>query len=158
MCNLIENGIKYTGEGGSVAVNVKEGPLSKSGYVRYEFTVTDTGIGMSEQLLQRIFGAFEREETSTRSGTPGVGLGLSITKNLVDRLGGTIQVTSQKGKGSSFTVYLPLKLSDTETVNMKDESPGDVKADGQFRLLQVEDLESQQEDDRKDTCECRLSC
>ncbi len=141
MCNLIENSIKYTGEGGSIAVSVKEGPLSESGYARYDFEVTDTGIGMSEEFMQRIFGAFEREATSTKSGAPGVGLGLSITKNLVDRLGGTIHVTSQKGHGSAFTVSLPLKLSLETVTHFAKEFTPDLKADGQFRILQVEDIE-----------------
>ena len=140
MCNLIENGIKYTNKGGSVTVTVKEGPLSGSGYARYDFTVTDTGIGMSEKFLKRIFGAFEREETSTKSGASGIGLGLSITKNLVDRLGGTISVTSKKCEGSSFTVSLPLRLSGIEKAGNK-ESNKNVRAEGQYRILQVEDLE-----------------
>ena len=109
LSNLIGNAVKFTPEGGKVQVSAAAREVSKPGFARYEISVKDNGIGMSEEFLSRIFGAFEREASSTESGYPGTGLGLSITKSLLDLMGGSISVRSRKGEGSEFTVSLPLK-------------------------------------------------
>ncbi|MCR4654641.1 MAG: response regulator, partial [Lachnospiraceae bacterium] len=143
MNNLIDNAIKFTKEGGTVTVTARAKETSDSGYTRYQFKVADTGIGMSEEFMKRIYGSFEREESSTKSGVSGTGLGLSITRNLIDIMGGTISVESKKGEGSVFTVALPLKAADKcgsiqkEEVSAKEEP----RAEGAYRILLVEDME-----------------
>ena len=141
MTNLISNGVKFTPVGGSVTVTAHAGPVSESGYARYEFRVADTGVGMSEEFLRRIFKAFEREESSTRSGAMGTGLGLSIVKVLLNAMGGSIAVESRKGEGSAFTVSLPVKLAG-EGSRAVETAPAPVpKSEGEHRILLVEDIE-----------------
>lgn len=137
MNNLIDNAVKFTPEGGTVTVkaHVKR---SEGAYARYEFSVADTGIGISEEFAAHMFEAFEREENSTKSGSIGTGLGLSIVKALADIMGGTVTVQTEKGKGSVFTVELPLKAADADgTAHVEIKQP---KADGKRRLLLVEDV------------------
>ena len=146
MTNLISNAIKFTHKGGIIKVKARQKRVSQSGYARYEFSIEDNGIGMSEEFLQRVFSAFEREETSTQTGYIGTGLGLSITKKLLDIMGGSISVKSKKGEGSKFTVDLPLKLVQSEelpqdTKSVDNESKQDFKAAGKYRILLVEDIE-----------------
>ena len=111
LLNLLGNALKFTNPGGFIKVTLDELPGAPVGYGRYRFTVSDTGIGMSPGFVEHIFDPFERERTSTISGIQGTGLGMSITKNLVDMMHGTISVKSTQGKGTSFTVELTLQLA-----------------------------------------------
>ncbi len=116
LLNLLGNSVKFTNAGGSIALAVAE--IHDQGKVAYEFRVKDTGIGMSDDFITRIFNPFERERSSTVSGIPGTGLGMAITKRLIDMMGGTISVTSKKNVGSEFVVLLPLKsVSHSEQQN-----------------------------------------
>ena len=109
--NLLSNAVKYTPAGGSITLSAEEQPGDREGWRIYRFTVSDTGIGMSPEFLERLFLPFEREDTSMTNQVSGVGLGMAITKNLVQLLGGQIDVESTQGKGSRFTVVLPCQLA-----------------------------------------------
>ena len=110
--NILSNAMKYTPSGGSVLVSLEELPCDEPGYMIVRTRVSDTGIGMSQDYMTRIFEAFTREKNTTRSKIAGTGLGMSIVKRYVDLLGGTIQVESEIGKGSTFTVTLKHKIAD----------------------------------------------
>ncbi len=114
LLNLLSNAVKYTPAGGIVTIRVVEKPGAPAGYANFEFTVRDTGIGMSQEFVERIFEPFERERNSTISGIQGTGLGMAITKNIVDMMNGTISVTSEQGVGTEFTVRLTFRLSGGE--------------------------------------------
>lgn len=111
LLNLISNAVKFTKPGGMVSVRVIEKPGAPSGYASYEFRVKDSGIGIGKEFQKHIFEAFTREQTSTVSGIQGTGLGMAITKNVVEMMGGTISVESELGKGSEFTVCLQFRIS-----------------------------------------------
>ncbi len=111
MINIAGNAIKYTGNGGSIWIKLKECPSETPQRARYEFSVRDNGIGISKEFQKHIFESFSRERSSTVSGVQGTGLGMAITKNIVDMKGGEIRVESEEGKGSLFTVSLSLPLS-----------------------------------------------
>ena len=110
--NILGNAIKYTPPGGSVIMSVDELPCNEPGYIIVRNRVSDTGIGMSEDFLTEIFEAFTREQNTTKSKIAGTGLGMSIVKKYVDLLGGRIEVESEPGKGSTFTVTLKHKIAD----------------------------------------------
>ena len=110
--NILSNAIKYTPAGGSVMVNVDELPCNEPGYMIVRTRISDTGIGMSQEYLTKIFDAFTREQNTTKSKIAGTGLGMSIVKKYVDLLGGTIDVESELGTGSAFTVTLKHKIAD----------------------------------------------
>ena len=110
--NILGNAIKYTPPGGSVIMSVEELPCNEPGYIIVRNRVSDSGIGMSEDFLTEIFEAFTREQNTTKSKIAGTGLGMSIVKKYVDLLGGTIEVESELGKGSTFTVTLKHKIAD----------------------------------------------
>jgi len=110
--NILSNAIKYTPAGGSVMVDVDELPCDESGYMIARIRVSDTGIGMSKEYLTKIFEAFTREQNTTKSNIAGTGLGMSIVKKYVELLGGTINVESEPGKGSIFTVTLKHRIAD----------------------------------------------
>ena len=110
--NILGNAIKYTPPGGSVMVNLDELPCDEHGYMMVRTRISDTGIGMSEEYLTEIFEAFTREQNTTKSKIAGTGLGMSIVKKYVDLLGGTIEVESELGKGSTFTVTLKHRIAD----------------------------------------------
>ena len=110
--NILSNTMKYTTSGGSVMINVDELPCSEPGYMIVRTRVSDTGIGMSQEYLTNIFEAFTREQNTTKSKIAGTGLGMSIVKKYVDLLGGTINVESELGKGSTFTVTLKHRIAD----------------------------------------------
>ena len=112
LVNILSNAIKYTPAGGSVMVYVDELPCDESGYMIVRIRISDTGIGMSQDYLTKIFEAFTREQNTTKSKIAGTGLGMSIVKNYVDLLGGTIDVESELGKGSTFTVTLKHRIAD----------------------------------------------
>ena len=111
LLNILSNGIKFNRIGGTIAIRVKQLKTAPTGYGSYQFIIRDTGIGMKPEFQEHIFESFSREETSTVSGIQGTGLGMAITKNIVDMMGGTITVKSEEGKGSEFTVNLTFKLS-----------------------------------------------
>ena len=110
LLNLLSNAIKFTPAGGTVSVRLRQYPGTKRGSEMYEIRVKDNGIGMSLEFVQKIFSPFERERTSTVSRTQGTGLGMAITKNIVDMMGGTIEVQTEQGKGTEFIVRLTLRL------------------------------------------------
>ena len=109
LLNLLSNAMKFTMPRGIVSVRIIQKGTASDGRVSYEFQIKDTGIGMSDEFQRHIFEPFERERTSTVSGIQGTGLGMAITKNIVDMMGGTISVVSQEGKGTTFTVSLQLR-------------------------------------------------
>ncbi|MGN1410643.1 MAG: response regulator [Eubacteriales bacterium] len=113
LLNIVSNAIKFTPVGGTISIRVSEKACSLSGYTTFEFRIKDNGIGMSEEFQKHIFESFTREQTATVSGIQGTGLGMAITKNILDMMGGTITVRSEEGKGSEFIVMLDCKLSDT---------------------------------------------
>ena len=119
LVNILSNAIKYTPAGGSVMVDVDELPCDESGYMIARTRVSDTGIGMSQDYLTKIFDAFTREQNTTKSKIAGTGLGMSIVKKYVEMLGGTIDVESELGKGSTFTVTLKHRIAD-ESYYVKD--------------------------------------
>ncbi len=112
--NIISNSLKYTKEGGEVHFIVEEMSQTRTGYARYRFTVTDTGIGMSEHFVSHIFDSFTRERSTTETGVEGAGLGMAITKELVDMMGGTIDVQSELGVGTIVTVRIDFRVSESE--------------------------------------------
>ena len=125
LVNILSNAIKYTPAGGSVMVDVDELPCDESGYMIVKIRVSDTGIGMSQDYQTKIFEAFTREQNTTKSKIAGTGLGMSIVKKYVDLLGGTINVESELGKGSTFTVTLKHRIADESYYVKKHiEEPG----------------------------------
>ena len=141
LLNIISNAIKYTPEGGHIAVSISETPCEQAGTGRYTLRVQDDGIGMSEDYLPHIFEEFSREHTSTESKVVGTGLGLPIVKALVDRMHGTIDVQSKIGCGTTMTVTLPLPLASEEQVRtyqqpVEEQLPADLKG---RRILLAED-------------------
>ena len=123
--NILNNAIKYTPSGGSVMINIDELVCDEPGYMMVRTRVSDTGIGMSQDYLTKIFDAFTRERNTTKSKITGSGLGMSIVKRYVDLLGGTIDVESEPGKGSTFTVTLKHRIADESYyVKKHDEGSG----------------------------------
>ena len=112
--NLLGNAVKYTPAGGTISFRIQQKTTSHQGYGDYIFKIKDNGIGMTQDFVEHIFEPFEREESATKSGIQGTGLGMAITKNIIDMMGGTISVQSEKGEGSEFTVELCLKLQELE--------------------------------------------
>ena len=112
LLNLLSNAIKFTPAGGTVSVRIRQFQGTKKGRSMYEIRVKDTGIGMSREFAQKIFDPFERERTSTVSRTQGTGLGMAITKNIVDMMGGMIEVQTEKGSGTEFIVRLDLRIQE----------------------------------------------
>lgn len=148
LLNLLGNSIKYTNAGDSVLLRVKEKPGAPEGCANYEFYVKDTGIGMSKEFVAHIFEPFERERNSTISKIQGTGLGMSITKNLVDMMNGSIQVNSEQNIGTEVTMCFTFRLNQGEKLNTCEEP----KSLNTFkkplttgRILLVEDLEINQE-------------
>ena len=112
LLNLLSNAIKFTPAGGTVSVRVRQLAGAVRGCGQYEFRVKDNGIGMSQEFAKKIFEPFERERTSTVSRIQGTGLGMAITKNIVDMMGGTIEVQTAQGKGSEFIICVPMRTQD----------------------------------------------
>ena len=142
LSNLISNAIKYTSAGGKVTIDTKELPYDKEGYVLIQTKVTDTGIGMSEEFLPSLFELFTRERNTTLSKIPGTGLGMAIVKNFVDLMNGSIEVESELGKGSTFTITIPHKIANKDYTNrnIKDSNECDIDFMGK-RILLAEDNE-----------------
>ena len=139
LLNLLSNAIKFTPAGGTVSVRLKQFPGAKKGSGLYEIRVKDSGIGMSQEFVQKIFSPFERERTSTVSRTQGTGLGMAITKNIVDMMGGTIEVRTEQGKGTEFIVRLPLQIQSEQRSIEK--------------IAELEDLKALVVDDDFNTCD-----
>ena len=116
LLNIISNAYKFTPEGGTVSASLWESMSPERGYGSYEIRVQDTGIGMSKEFADRIFDAFERERTSTVSGIEGTGLGMSITKSIVDLMGGTIDVMTAPGSGTEIIIRLKFKLAEEKDI------------------------------------------
>lgn len=110
LLNLLSNAVKYTKNGGQIIVRIIQKPGFSNGYATYEFHVKDNGIGMSKEFQKHLFEAFTREESAAVSGIQGTGLGMAISKNIVDMMGGTISVESEEGKGREYTVSIPFKV------------------------------------------------
>ena len=113
LLNISSNAVKFTPVGGTVKIRVSEKPCRRDGYTTVVFSVKDNGIGMSPEFREQVFDSFTREHTVTENGIGGTGLGMAITKNIVDMLGGTIQVESEVGRGTEFTVMLECEISGT---------------------------------------------
>ena len=123
--NILSNAMKYTPSKGSIIVKTEELPCDESGYMIIKTSVSDTGIGMSEDYLETIFDSFTREQNTTTSGISGTGLGMAIVKKYVDFLGGTIDIQSEPGKGSTFIVTLKHKIADESyCLNRQEENVG----------------------------------
>jgi len=114
LLNILSNAMKFTPPGGTVSMRITERAVSRTGYASYEFCIKDTGIGMSPEFVKTIFEPFTREHSSTVSRTQGTGLGMAITKTIVDMMGGDVKVRSEEGKGSEFTVTLDLRLREEQ--------------------------------------------
>lgn len=147
LINLVSNSVKYTNEGGRVWFNVKQIKEAENGIAYYEFTVKDTGIGMSKEFLKTAFDTFSREKTSTISKQQGTGLGLAITKRIVEKMNGEIKVESEQDVGSMFTITVPFRIVDNpEEVEQAQSKTSDeeINLNGK-RILIVEDNELNRE-------------
>ncbi len=138
LLNILSNAVKFTPNGGFISFRVIEKPSASADVANFEFRIKDSGIGMSEEFQKTIFESFSRERSSTVSGIQGTGLGMAITKNIVDMMGGAITVSSEAGKGSEFVVNLPFKIG---------ESSAKPKA-----LPELEGLRALVADDDTNTC------
>lgn len=136
--NLLTNAIKYTPAGGRIKLRAEELPGSNPDERFYRFTVSDNGIGMAPEFLERIFLPFEREDTSMTNQTSGVGLGMAITHSIVEMMGGRIDVQSERGKGSTFTVLLPCRLAQQVPASQPSADTGAFSLEG-HRFLLAED-------------------
>lgn len=138
--NLVSNAVKYTGAGGTIRCNVMQKPGEKEGWCDTVVTVADNGIGMSQEFQKHIFEPFERERTSTVSKVEGSGIGMGIVKKLVGLMGGTVEVESRIGVGSTFTVTIPCRIaSEDETQAKRETNPSDQKCLCGTRILLTED-------------------
>ena len=142
--NLLSNAVKYTPAGGTVSFRIQQQSTFHRGRGDYVFIIKDNGIGMAPDFVEHIFEPFEREASTTKTGIQGTGLGMAITKNIVEMMGGTITVQSEKGQGSEFRVELSLKLQDTER--------------NAAQIKELEGLRAIVVDDDCDSCEsvCRM--
>ena len=142
LSNLISNAIKYTPEDGHVSIDIQELECEREGYVLFQTKVSDTGIGMSEEFLPSLFELFTRERNTTLSKIPGTGLGMAIVKNFVDLMDGSIEVESELGEGSTFTITIPHKIADKDYTNRNIESSNasDIDFKG-IKILLAEDNE-----------------
>ena len=138
--NLVSNAVKYTGNGGTICCDVTQKPGEKEGWCDTVVTVADNGIGMSQEFQKHIFEPFERERTSTVSKVEGSGIGMGIVKKLVGLMGGTVEVESKIGVGSTFTVTIPCRIASEDEIQAKREiNPSDQKCLCGTRILLTED-------------------
>ena len=146
--NLLSNAVKYTQEGGEIQFFVEECETKSSVYAKYRFLVSDNGMGMSADFKDRIFDAFTRAENSLTNKIQGTGLGMAITKNLVDLMGGTIDVESEPGQGSCFEVFMDLKIAEERSASPASQAETE-EQDGNIlkgmRFLCAEDNELNRE-------------
>lgn len=136
LINCVGNAVKYTQEGGDIKVSLCQNNTDKENVKEYVFKVKDNGIGMSEEFLKHVFEPFERAQSSTTSSIQGTGLGMAITQNLINMMGGTISAESELGKGSTFIVKLPLTLISMEEYEAsKETSKSDISVDDMLKEL-----------------------
>ena len=138
LVNILGNAVKFTGDGGSITFTSDYLPGADDRHMIVRYRVTDTGVGMTKEFLKHIFDEFSQEESSARTHYKGSGLGMAISKRYVDLMGGNISVESEKGKGSTFTVELPLELTEADEVQ-KQASPGDSTDLTGVKILMAED-------------------
>ena len=138
LVNILGNAVKFTGDGGSITFTSDYLPGADDRHMIVRYRVTDTGVGMTKEFLKHIFDEFSQEESSARTHYKGSGLGMAISKRYVDLMGGNISVESEKGKGSTFTVELPLELTEADKVQ-KQASPGDSTDLAGVKILMAED-------------------
>ena len=141
LLNLLSNALKYTPSGGTVTMTVTESPSERSGYATYQTVIEDTGIGMSEEFLPHIFEDFTREHSSTECKVSGTGLGTAIVKRLIDLMHGTIEVESQLGKGTRFTMTLNHAIAEADAVQIAEKTCREYRKEAFAgkRLLLAED-------------------
>ena len=128
LLNILSNAYKFTPEGGTITVSLLETDSGESGYGFYEIRIQDNGIGMSKEFAEKVFMAFERERTSTDSGIEGTGLGMSITKSIVDLMGGAIDVLTAPGAGTTFVIRIQFRLAEEKDVHGLTEAAGESAA------------------------------
>ncbi len=148
LINLLSNAIKYTQAGGTISMTMTEKPGAAHGFASYEFVIVDNGIGMDEEFVARIFEPFEREKNSSISGIQGTGLGMAITKNIVDMMKGTIRISSTQGQGTEVRVSLAFRLgsgAEEERKDSREETDISIKRFHAGRILLAEDNELNQE-------------
>lgn len=148
LLNIISNAVKFTSVGGTIHILVEEKASQKAGYAVYSFCIKDNGIGMSKEFQEHVFDSFARERTVTESGITGTGLGMAITKNIVDLMGGTIHLTSKQGEGSEFIVTLECELADKTVQDKQSSCPKAEKKHLDYsgkKVLLVEDNELNRE-------------
>ena len=138
LVNILGNAVKFTGDGGSITFTSDYLPGADDRHMIVRYRVTDTGVGMTKEFVKHIFDEFSQEESSARTHYKGSGLGMAISKRYVDLMGGNISVESEKGKGSTFTVELPLELTEADKVQ-KQASPGDSTDLAGVKILMAED-------------------
>ena len=148
LLNIISNSVKFTPVGGTIHILVGEKASQKAGYAVYSFCIKDNGIGMSKEFQEHVFDSFARERTVTESGITGTGLGMAITKNIVDLMGGTIHLTSKQGEGSEFIVTLECELANLAVQDKQSHCPKSEKKHLDYsgrKVLLVEDNELNRE-------------
>ena len=138
LVNILGNAVKFTHDGGTITYAVSYHPGKDERHINVRYRIADTGIGMSEEFVDHIFDEFSQEDHGARTQYQGTGLGMAITKRYVDLMGGTISVESKKGVGSTFTVELPMEITDAGAVKKKDHAVGHVDLTG-LKILLVED-------------------
>lgn len=141
LLRLTNNAVKYTNIGGKITVTVTELGEPVNNCAKYQFIIKDSGVGISKKFMEHIFEPFEREKNTTLSGVHGTGLGLTIAKNTIEMMGGTIEVDSSIGKGSSFTITLTLPIQEQVTVSFYNDINTAAASTRQHRILIVEDTE-----------------
>lgn len=144
LTNIVSNSVKYTNPGGKISLVAEELPCEKDGFARYRYTVTDTGIGMSKEFIDHVFEPFSRAESATKSGVIGTGLGMSITKSLVDMMGGTITIESKPGVGTTVSVEFENQFAEPASPAKENEEGSLPNLSGK-KILLVEDNELNQE-------------
>ena len=147
LLNILSNAVKFTPDGGTIHFSAEERPTDSDGSAEYEFRIKDNGIGMSEEFRKTIFDAFTRERTTTVSGIQGTGLGMAITKSIVDKMGGSITVNSEEGKGSEFIVCVPFKYVSVPEAKATETDAPEAEQQLDFtgkRVLLAEDNEMNQ--------------
>lgn len=140
LLRITNNAVKYTNIGGQITLNISELGEPADNCSKYQFTIKDNGIGISHEFMKHLFEPFEREKNTTISGVHGTGLGLTIVKNTIEMMGGTIEVDSDAGKGSCFTITLTLPIHEQATVSFDNNIPA-ASLRKQHRILIVEDTE-----------------
>lgn len=138
LVNILGNAVKFTEEGGTIEFEASYHPGTDDRHIMVRYRVADTGVGMSEEFVDRIFDEFSQEKNDARTQYKGTGLGMAITKRYVDLMGGTISVESKKGIGSTFTVELPLELTDGSKVQKQDLPSAETELQG-VKILMAED-------------------